>query len=384
MLSHFVHRNAQTKVVFGPDAIAQLPAELRELGIQRPLILAGSSSARSLVYERASAALRGFDLSEFTAIPQHSSVTAVKTVMEQAHAHRADGLIAVGGGSASDTAKAAALWLAEGRELEDHASRFTPPASLSIPELKAAKLPIVAIPATASGAEVTPSLGIRTEDGRKLLFWDIQLASRLIIIDPVANVPVPVSIMLATGMNGLAHCVEGLYSKVRTPITTALALHALGLFVQALPRVAREPNSVACRAELLAAAHLSGLVLMNARTCLHHAICHALGAVTGASHGQANAVILPHAMAFNAEAARDAMISIARAWGARAGADDAVALVRGLQSEIGVPTRLPDIGVPRDSLGAVAKKVMTERGVYFNPREVHGAGEIEELLERAW
>ena len=190
--------------------------------------------------------------------------------------------------------------------------------------------------------------------------------------------------MLATGMNGLAHCIEGLYSKVRTPVTTALALHAIGLFVQALPRVAREPNSVGCRAELLAAAHLSGLVLMNARTCLHHAICHALGAVTGASHGQANAVLLPHAMAFNAEAACEAMASIVRAWGAPAGAGGAVDLVRELQSEIQVPTRLRDIGVPRDSLGAVVKKVMMERGVYFNPREVHGPGEIEKLLKEAW
>jgi alcohol dehydrogenase class IV len=245
----------------------------------------------------------------------------------------------------------------------------------------------VAIPATASGAEVTPSLGIRTDDGRKLLFWDIKLASRLIVIDPVANVPVPASIMLATGMNGLAHCVEGLYSKVRTPVTTALALHALGLFVQALPRVAREPSSVACRAELLAAAHLSGLVLMNARTCLHHAICHALGAVTGASHGQANAVILPHAMAFNAGAAPEAMVGIARAWGAEAGessADRAISLVRELQSEIGVPMRLREIEVARDSLRTVAKKVMMERGVYFNPREVRGPDEIERLLEKAW
>jgi alcohol dehydrogenase class IV len=384
MLAEFVHRSPQTKVVFGPDTIARLPAELRELGIGRPAILAGARTTRSLVYERTRTALQGFHLLEFNEIPQHSSVTAVTAIMERARAHRADGLIAIGGGSASDSAKAAALWLAEGGELEDHASRFTPPANLSIPELKAAKLPIVAIPATASGAEVTPSLGIRTEDGRKLLFWDIKLASRLIVIDPVANVPVPVSIMLATGMNGLAHCVEGLYSKARTPITTALALHAIGLFVQALPRVAREPNSIACRAELLAAAHLSGLVLMNARTCLHHAVCHALGAVTGASHGQANAVVLPHAMAFNAEAAPEAMAGIARAWGAGAGARSAVGLVRELQSEIGVPTRLRDIGVPHDSLGAVAKKVMMERGVYFNPREVRGPDEIEKLLEEAW
>jgi alcohol dehydrogenase YqhD (iron-dependent ADH family) len=96
MLSHFVHRSAQTKVVFGPDAIAQLPAELGELGIRRPVVLTGPSTARSLVYERVTAALQGFDLIEFKEIPQHSSLTAVKAIMGQARAHRADGLIAKG------------------------------------------------------------------------------------------------------------------------------------------------------------------------------------------------------------------------------------------------------------------------------------------------
>jgi len=189
--------------------------------------------------------------------------------------------------------------------------------------------------------------------------------------------------MLATGMNGLAHCVEGLYSKTRTPVTTALALHAIGLFAQALPRVAREPDSIAARAELLAAAHLSGLVLMNARTCLHHAICHALGAVTAVGHGQANAVILPHAMAFNADFAPEAMADMARAWPGEA-ARTAIERVHALQTAIGVPTRLRDIGVPREGLGDVARKVMGERGIYFNPREVRGPEEIAALLERAW
>jgi alcohol dehydrogenase len=303
--------------------------------------------------------------------------------MELARAHRADGFVAVGGGSVSDTAKAAALWLAEGGRLEDHASRFTPPDTLVMPPLRAPKLPIAAVPCTASGAEVTPSIGVRTDDGRKLLFSDLNVASRLVVIDPAANTAVPASLMLSTGMNGLAHCIEGLYSRVRTPITTALALHAIGLFADALPRVARAPESIDARAALLAAAHLSGLVLMNARTCLHHAICHALGAVTGVPHGQANAVVLPHAMAYNASAAPEAMAGIAGAWGAPHAADP-VDLVRKLQTDVGVPTRLRDIGVQRSALGDVAQKVMGERGVYFNPRTVSGPAEIAALLERAW
>jgi alcohol dehydrogenase len=366
-MHEFVHRSPATKVVSRPGACAQLGEELAELGVRRPLVLSGRRTAASPAYEQSIATLQ--DYRAFKEIPEHSSVEALQSVMHLARDHGVDGFVAIGGGSASDTAKVAALWLAEGGELEAHATRFVPPASLTVPQLKAAKLPIAAVPCTASGAEVTPGAGIRTADGRKLIFSDVKLAARLIVIDPAANTAVPAGIMLGTGLNGLAHCIEGLYAKLRTPVTDALALHAIEQFLEALPRVAREPQSVAYRSQLLAAAHLSGLVLVNSRTCLHHAICHAIGAVTGASHGDSNSVILPHAMSFNYQSAPESL---------------PVARVRELQAELGVPTRLRDIGVPRESLGPVAKKVMGERGLYFNPRPVQHADEIQTLLEAAW
>lgn len=369
LLADFVHRTAQTKVISRPGACAAVGAELAELGVRRPLALAGPRTAGSPAYEQTIASLEGLEVLKYVEIPQHSSIEAVGAVVRLAREHRADSFLAIGGGSASDTAKAAALWLAEGGELEAYASRFIPPATLVVPRLEAPKLPIAAVPCTASGAEVTPSAGVRTADGRKLIFSDLKLTARLIAIDPAANTAVPASIMLATGMNGLAHCVEGLYATLRTPITDALALHAIELFLQALPRVAREPQSVEHRARLLAAAHLSGLVLVNSRTCLHHAICHAIGAVTGVPHGDANSVILPHAMSFNSQSASQSL---------------PVGRVRELQAELGVPTRLRDIGVPRAVLGVIAKKVMGERGLYFNPRPVQQPGEVESLLEAAW
>jgi alcohol dehydrogenase class IV len=350
-------------VVFRPGALAELPAELDRLGVRRPLLLSGGKTARSEIFRDTVAYLEDAAFEAYTEVPEHSSVETVAEVATFAREGGADGFVALGGGSVSDTAKAAAIVLGEGGRLEDYASRFTPPDSLFIPELRAPKLPIVAIPCTASGAEVTPSLGIRQQE-KKLLFWDANVASRAILIDPRANLSVPAALMLATGMNGLAHCIEGLYSKARTPLTHAIATHAIGLFAEALPRVAREPGSVEARASLLAAAHLSGQVLANARTCLHHAICHALGAATGVAHGAANAVMLPHAAAFNAS--------------------PHVALIRELQAATGVPTRLRELGVQREALRGVAEKTMGERGVYFNPRAVRGAHEIEALLEEAW
>jgi alcohol dehydrogenase len=290
-------------------------------------------------------------------------------------------IVAAGGGSCSDTAKAIALLMAEGGRLADHASRFTPPRDLHIPVLRQPKVPIVSIPCTASGAEVTPSLGVRDADGRKLLFTDPQLASRVVLLDPQANLQVPPGVMLSTGMNGIAHCIEGLYSLDRAPLAEVVALEALQRFAQALPQVQARPGEVDARAQLLYAAHLSGLVLVNARTALHHAICHAIGSVTGVPHGEANAVMLPHALRFNAPAVGDAL---RRAAWVVPGGQDVIAWIESLATTLGVPKRLRDIGVAHDALPAIAHKTMGERGLYFNPRPVSDASEILDLLQQAY
>lgn len=386
-VGNFVHDVSASRVVFQPGAIGRMAAELARIGMRRPVLVAGRRTAASPVYAEAKAALHGMIRAEFTGVPEHSSVDAVRRLRDLAADDGVDGFVAVGGGSASDTAKAAALWLAEGGELDDHASRFRPPDTLVVPDLRRPKLPIAAVPCTASGAEVTPSLGVRAPDGHKLLFSDPKLASRLIVIDPAANLSVPAALMLSTGMNGLAHCLEGLYSKVHTPMTTALALHGIRLFLESLPQVARRPDSVDARGTLLAAAHLSGLVLLNARTCLHHAVCHAIGAVAGVAHGDANSVMLPHAIRFNAASAPAAMKLAAEAMGCgeESRAREAVAdrLMR-LRAEIGAPVRLRDIGVPEALLAPIAAKTMSERGLYFNPRQVSGVHEVEDMLGRAW
>jgi alcohol dehydrogenase class IV len=383
-LTAFVQRSPLMKLILRDGALDALPAELRLLGVQRPLVLSGRHARQSALYGQLLRALDGLSVTHSDPVPAHSSVALVEQLAALATQAGVDGLIALGGGSASDTAKAVALLMAEGGRLADHASRFTPPATLHVPTLTRPKLPIVSIPCTASGAEVTVSLGIRDDEGRKLLFTDFQLASRLILIDPAANVEVPAALMLSTGMNGLAHCIEGLYSLERSPLAETVALDAMARFFQALPAVRRQPQERAHRAELLYAAHLSGLVLVHARTCLHHAICHAIGSVCGVGHGDANAVMLPHVLAFNAEATAPALARAARALGCGSDATAFLAALQILRAEIGVPTRLRDIGVEHLALDRIASKTMGERGLYFNPRQVADAGEIRRLLEQAY
>jgi alcohol dehydrogenase len=380
----FVHQSPAIRLVLGDDAIDALRTELPLLRIRRPMLLAGARTRESTLFARVLAALDGRPHLLADAVPAHSSVALVERLTAQGREACVDGFIAVGGGSASDTAKAVALLLAEGGRLVDHAVRFTPPATLVAPPLRADKLPIVAVPGTASGAEVTASLGVRDDDGAKLLFSDIRLAARLVLIDPVANLGVPAALMCATGMNGLAHCIEGLYSRERSPLAETVALDAMARFAEALPAVHRRPGDAAARGRLLYAAHLSGRVLLNARTCLHHAICHAIGAVTGVGHGDANAVMLSHAVAFNAEAAAPALARAAAALGADAEAAALVPALRALQAAAGVPTRLRDIGVPAAALERIAAKTMRERGLHYNPRPVSGAHEVRAVLDAAF
>ncbi|NBY70643.1 MAG: iron-containing alcohol dehydrogenase [Betaproteobacteria bacterium] len=383
-MNSFVQRSPLMKLILRDNVLELLPAELKLLGIQHPLIISGHKAMQSPLYGRLKETLCAMPALFSQPVPAHSSVSIVEDMAAQAKNDGVDGLIALGGGSASDSTKAVALLMAEGGRLIDHASQFTPPSTLHVPVLLRPKMPIVSIPCTASGAEATVSLGVRDEEGRKLLFTDFQLASRLILIDPLANLDVPAKLMLSTGMNGLAHCIEGLYSLERAPMAETLALDALVRFFKVLPAVQKHPNERQHRAELLYAAHLSGLVLVHARTCLHHAICHAIGSVCGVGHGDANSVMLPHALAFNSEATASALSRAARILDCGSDASDFLRALKVLQEQTSVPQRLRDIGVGYKTLDRIATKTMGERGLYFNPRHVNDASEIRQLLEQAY
>lgn len=384
----FIHQSLCTRVVSRPGAVLELGRELARLGCQRPLLISGTRTASSALYAEVRETVRDFAFFEATDIPQHSSVPTVSRVAQTARDNGIDALVAVGGGSVSDTAKAVALVLAEGEPLAQYASRFVPPDTVLTPNLLRPKLPIISIPITASGAEATPSFGIGTPEGTKLLFWDAQLASRVILLDPLANVRIPASVMLSTGMNGLAHCIEGLYSKNRSPITGILALDGIVQFDRAMRHVALAPDQVEARAQLLVAAYISGMVLASARSCLHHAICHVLGATFRVPHGDVNSVMLPHAVQFNAPFAVQELTAAANRLGIADAAQDAtkalVDWIRSLQRITGVPTRLRDLGIDRQVLRSVAERAVHERGVAYNPRPVSDPAEIESILVAAW
>ena len=385
------YRNTGTRVVLRPGAIDDLGAEVAALGCKRVMLICGPNTRRSRLFARATASLGDRMAVLLDRVVEHSSTVLVTEGAEIAAGEHVDGLVAVGGGSASDTAKGIAILLGEGGRIEEHASRFEPPDRFYPKDLPAPKIPVIAVPSTASAAEVTPGLGLRDQQGRKLLFWDNTLASRLIILDPEANVDVPASVMATTAMNGFAHCAEGLYSRLRNPISEALALHGIRMFSQWLPAMVEHPDDIDARAGVLAAAHLSGMVISNARVGIHHAVCHCLGARGGLSHGVANSIMLPHALAYNLPVAGAELARMAQAMDVDSSRMDtadaalaAIDAVKRLQQRSRVPTRLRDTGLDKSLLPAIAEDTLSDRGLYFNPRRTDTTAPILQLLEQAW
>jgi len=380
----FAHRERDSTTLMQADALSLLPAQLKTLGIRKPMLITGASVRSQPSYQRVLSSLEPWQPVILSPVPSHASVQWVTGAAQVARDQGVDAFIAFGGGSCCDTAQATALLQAEGGELTQYAIRFTPPSTLVAPTLVKPKHPVIAIPTTASGAEMTPSMGITDEHGHKFILHDVGTMSRVVLLDPVANLEVPPGILMNTGFNALAHVLEGLYSLQRTPITDALCLHTIPLLVRSLPAVLEQPQSVAARAELMTAAHLAGRVIANARTALHHAICHAIGSRCGVGHGEANAVMLPHVLAFNATHVQAALDQALAVWPDRPPHGTLVTCVQALQARLNTARRLRDLGIERDQLQAVAHQVMGERGLYFNPRTVTDPAEILSLLELAY
>jgi len=385
-------RYDQARQVFaiGAGAVRGLADELQLLGVRTVGVVGSRRALASRAGEVVREQLANVQvIAEFGAITSHAPMADTESIAAALAGDPPDALVTVGGGSASDTAKAVAILLAEGGPLADRCSRFTPPDQLEQIDLPALKIPIVAVATTLSGAEITPGGGSTDPLGIKRVFWDPKVAARVVVLDAELVVEAPDELITTTGMNGLAHCAEGLYSRTASPISSALAVEGARAFAASLPRV---PGSIgdtrlAVVDEALRAACLGGLVISNARVGLHHAVCHVLGAGVGVPHGVANAVMLPYVLDYNLVEATAAADALAHALAAGLDADPALGAVRltsMVQERAGVPCTLRAAGVTKDQLDAVARGVMQDRGLYFNPRRIEDVSEVRDLLGRAF
>lgn len=346
MLS-FTYEALPSRVIFGAGAVAKLPEEIDRLGAKRALVLA--TPQQWSIAAEVSALLGPRFAGLFDRAVMHVPDDIAEAARKEAASLGADCCVAVGGGSTTGLAKAVALTTG---------------------------LPIVAIPTTYAGSEMTPIWGI-TADGVKQTGRDLRVLPKTVLYDPSLTLGLPVAMSVTSGINAIAHCVEALYSKDANPIVSLTAEDGIRAMAQALRIIVIDPENADARASALYGAWLGGSVLGAVGMALHHKLCHTLGGSFNLPHAETHTVILPHAIAFNASETPDAMARVAKALGTR----DAAGGMWDLVASLRAPLSLQSIGMERRHLERATDLAIANP--YWNPRRITRDG-IRDLLENAF
>lgn len=382
------------KVIFGPGtASARVRGEVEALGAQRVLIVTGRTLAtKTDLVATIETALRGICAGVFQDTVQHVPRATVLAGARVAQHLGADALVVVGGSTAVDTAKGIALVVAEGPNLDAHRTRFEPPDKRVVPPLLKPKLPIIAIPTTASGSEFTHALGITdVTKGSKELYVDAKLTARTIVLDPEMTVATGRELWAGTCLKALCDCIEGICSPGHQPYSDALLTAAAEMIFQNLPVSVAEPLDLAARGRLQYASWMAVGMLLIAGGGLAAGLRHQIGAMRNVPHGIASTIVIPHVMEFNRPVVAERLALIARAArvdvagrSADEAADEAIAAVRNLTRQMELPTRLRDVGVQREDFDVIADHVLHDFTARTNPRPVSSKEEIRGILESAY
>lgn len=343
----FIYTAQPTRVVFGAGSLAKLGEEIDALGAKKALVLSTPEQRASA--ERIADLLGARAVGVFDRAVMHVPIETAREAREVATRLGADCAIAIGGGSTTGLGKAIAL---------------------------DSGLPILAIPTTYAGSEMTPIYGI-TEAGLKKTGRDLRVLPRSVIYDPELSLGLPVGMSVTSGINAIAHAAEGLYAVDSNPIMSLMAEEGIAALGRALPAIKKQSNDLDARSSALYGAWLCGTVLGHVGMALHHKLCHTLGGSFNLPHAETHTIVLPHALAYNAAAAPQAMERIARALQGRSAAQ----AVFDLALHNGAPVALQDIGLREQDLDKACDIAMQNQ--YPNPRPLERAA-LRELLQNAY
>lgn len=349
----FVYQSPATRVIFGAGTLARLPDEVALLGARRALVLSTPEQRASA--ERVAALLGERAAGIFDRAAMHVPIESAREAREMARALDADCAVAIGGGSTTGLGKAIAL---------------------------DSGLPVIAVPTTYAGSEMTPIYGI-TEGGLKKTGRDERVRPRSVIYDPELTLGLPWTMTVTSAFNAIAHAAEGLYAPDGNPVIALMAEEGIRASAAALAPLQTSPRDLAARGDALYGAWLCGTVLGAITMGLHHKLCHTLGGSFNLPHAEVHTVVLPHALAYNAGAAPEAMARVARGLGLADTADPLAAprALQGLARRYGVPVSLAAIGMPADGLDRAADLAVQNQ--YPNPRPLERSA-LRALLQRAF
>ena len=349
----FIYDALPGRVVFGVGASRSLlRTEIERLNVRRVLLIATERERA-----RADELAQPFNdrlVGVFSDVKPHVPVKVVQAAREAARRLDADGLLCIGGGSAIGTAKAIALDV---------------------------ELPIVAVPTTYAGSEMTPIYGL-TSGQRKQTGRSLAVLPKVVIYDPELTCSLSPSTTGPSAMNAMAHCVEAFYAPGASPVTSLLAEEGIRALARGVPMAVSSPDDLEGRTETLYGAYVAAAALAVTGTGLHHKICHVLGGAYDLPHAETHTVVLPHVVAFNQPAIPEIMRRVARALGEDAIGKGAAAALYDLATTIKAPTALKDIGMQERHLDEAVSLVL-EQAPKNNPRPVDEAG-VRAILEAAY
>jgi maleylacetate reductase len=339
----FIARTAAVRVRFGESARSIVVEELVALGCSRALVL--STPHQSALAEEFAETLGPLCAGVFPGAAMHTPVDITETALAFSGSVAADCYLAVGGGSTTGLGKALAL---------------------------RTDLPQIVVPTTYAGSEATAILG-QTQDGRKTTITDPRVQPEVILYDAELVSTLPIGLTVASALNAMAHAAEALYARDRNPLSTVLAKEGLAAFLEALPKVRANPGDLTARSETLYGAWLCGTVLGQVGMALHHKLCHTLGGSFDLPHAETHAIILPHAIAYNATAVPELLEPLFDLMGGET--------LHQFATRMNAPLALRDLGLSEGELDRAAQ-IATENS-YWNPRPVEYRP-IRALLQAAW
>ncbi|AFJ46243.1 maleylacetate reductase [Shimwellia blattae] len=345
-MTPFIYTSRPARIRFGAGSLQFVAEEMDALGCRRALLL--STPDQQDDAQRLAHQLGERCAGLFSRAVMHTPVEVTEQALACFEQYQADCVIALGGGSTTGLGKAIA-WRNN--------------------------TPQIVIPTTYAGSEVTPVLG-QTSNGIKHTLSDPSVLPEVVIYDPELTFSLPVSVSITSGLNAMAHAIEGLYARDRNPVTSLIAVEGIRALHQSLPVIARDPADSQARSQALYGAWLCGTVLGSVGMALHHKLCHTLGGSFNLPHAQTHAVMLPHTLAWNQHVAARELQPLAAFFG-----DDLACGVFYFAGKLGAPQSLQALGIGKDDLDQAADIAVSNP--YWNPRPIEQTA-IRALLQRAW
>lgn len=387
-MQSFRHVFPSLRLFSGADSLGQIGPELKRLGCSRAVLVCGNSIGRNPgLVDPVLGAAGGRCVAVCAGVIAHSPLPAVEAVARELARLRADAVIAVGGGSAVVTARAASILLAEAGDPRQLATHRDPASGrLTSPKLLEPKIPQLVIPTTPTTASMKAgSAMLDPANGARLALFDPKTRASAIFIHPDFVASAPDRLVLSAALNTTTLTVEALLSRSGDPFSEGLLTHALSLIAEHLPILTGDDRPVA-REALMMAALLSGHASDYTGAGIALPLGHAISARFHLDNGLVNAVVLPHVIRFNAAASSAGLQRLARVLSPGRPVDLATIIERFdmLLNRSGAPRRLRDLGVAREALADIAAIAMDDWFIRDNPRTIQAAGELLEVLGAAW